>query len=244
MKHKKAIFFDLDGTLLPVDLDRMFEAYFVRLKKSELLAHISEDANEAFLIFNEAAAVMMKNEGRDFNDNIFFRHIEQRTGKGKSILEEPFNAFYATVFEGLSSMLAPSAGLQRRILDTVARKGYQTVLATMPVFPLAAAVSRLSWIGLGPEDFSYISHYQNSSFLKPHLRYYEEILSNTGLAGEDCIMVGNNTNEDMCAGDLGFGLFLVTGYEIGEYEPGMYQSGDLADLLAWAEALPEAEETQ
>jgi hypothetical protein len=37
---------------------------------------------------------------------------------------------------------------------------------------------------------------------------------------------------------------LVTGYEIGEYEPGKYPSGDLADLLAWAEALPEAEERQ
>ena len=244
MKNKKAIFFDLDGTLLPVDLDRMFEAYFICLKKSDLLARISENTDQAFSIFNEAAAVMMKNQGRDFNDIVFFEHIEQKTGKGKSSLEEPFNAFYAAVFEGLSGMIDPSAGLQRQILDTVIRKGYKTVLATMPVFPLAAAVSRLSWVGLGPEDFSYISHYQNSSFLKPHLRYYEEILSNTGLTGEDCIMVGNNTIEDMCAGDLGFGLFLVTGYEIGEYEPGMYPSGDLAALLAWAKALPDLEETQ
>ncbi len=244
MKHKKAVFFDLDGTLLPVNLDRMFEAYFVHLKKSELLTRISKDPDEAFLIFNGAADAMMQNEGRDFNDNVFFNYIEQRTGKEKKSLEEPFDAFYSTAFECLSGMIPPSAGLQRQIVDTVIEKGYKTVLATMPVFPLAAALSRLSLVGLGQEDFSYISHYQNARFLKPHPRYYEEILRNIGLEGEDCIMVGNNTKEDMCAGDLGFSLFLVTGYEIGEYEPGIYPSGDLAALLAWTRALPEAEETK
>jgi FMN phosphatase YigB (HAD superfamily) len=241
MKNKRAVFFDLDGTLLPVNLDRMFQAYFARLKESRVLALISGNEEEAFRVFNEAADVMMQNEGSDFNDNVFFAYIASRTGVGKPILEKPFDDFYTTVFEGLGGLLGQKSGLQRQILDTVRGKGYQTVLATMPVFPLPAAVSRLSWVGLGPEDFTYISHYKNSRFLKPHPGYYEEILANLGLTGEDCIMVGNNIKEDMGAARLGFDVFLVTGYEIGAYETGAFPDGDLAALLAWVRALPEAE---
>lgn len=241
MKNKKAVFFDLDGTLVPVHPDRMFQAYFVRLKKSKALSMISGNEEEAFHIFNEAADAMMKNEGSDFNDNVFFRHITSRTGIGKPVLEKPFDDFYKTVFEGMDGLLDPQKGLQRQILDTVREKGYQTVLATMPVFPLPAAVSRLSWVGLAPGDFSYISHYKNARFLKPHPGYYKEILQNLGLAGEQCIMVGNNVAEDMSAARLGFDVFLVTGYEIGEYEPDAFPNGDLTALLAWARALPQAE---
>jgi len=244
MKNKKAVFFDLDGTLLPVDFNRMFDAYFERLKKSDLLPMICTDTKKAFRIFNQAARAMVKNKGKDFNDNVFFEYIESKTGRGKSFLEKPFDDFYAAVFQGLGWMLDESGGLQRQVLDTVREKGYETVLATMPVFPLSAAISRLDWVGLAPGDFSYISHYQNSSFLKPHLRYYEEILINIGMRGEECIMVGNNVEEDMTARALGFDVFLVTGHEIGEYERGAYPSGDLAALLAWAQALPKAGEME
>ncbi len=241
MNHKKAVFFDLDGTLLPVDPDRMFKEYYVRLKKSELLSRISEDREFAFRVFDEAGYLTMENEGADYNDNVFFRHIESKTGRGKDLLEKPVYDFYAEVFEGLSWLLEPKGDLQRRIIDTVRAKGYRTVLATMPVFPLPAAVSRLSWAGLSPDDFSYISHLKNSRFLKPDPRYYEEILQNTGLKGEECVMVGNNIVEDMSAAALGFDVFFVTGFEVGTHDPGLYPGGSLETLLQWAHALPQAE---
>ena len=60
MMNKKAIFFDLDGTLLPVDLDTMFGAYFELLRKSEMIRLISGDPEEAFQIFNSAAREMIR----------------------------------------------------------------------------------------------------------------------------------------------------------------------------------------
>jgi FMN phosphatase YigB (HAD superfamily) len=242
MKNKKAIFFDLDGTLLPVNPDRMFKEYFVRLKKSELLSKIADDRDYAFRVFNKAGYAMMENDGSDFNDNVFFRYIEEKTGRGKEQLKGAVDEFYSQVFEGLSWLLEKKGNFQRQVLDTVREKGYRTVLATMPVFPLPAAVSRLKWAGLSLDDFSYVSHYENSRFLKPDPRYYEEILKKTGLEGQQCIMVGNNISEDMSAAALGFEVFLVTGFEIGTYEPGLYPGGGLSDLLDWARALPGAKE--
>lgn len=240
MKNKKAVFFDLDGTLLPVDLDRMFGAYFEILRKSEIMSLIAKDTEDAFRIFNEAAGIMMGNRGRDTNEDVFFAYIEKMTGKGKEIFSKPFDGFYTTVFDSLSGLVQKN-GIQRRIVNTVLAKGYKTVLATMPVFPLSAAVARLSWIGLYPHDFQYISHYGNSTYLKPHPEYYCEILRKMDLDGEDCIMVGNNIKEDMSAQNLGFDVFLVTGYEIGEFQRDEYKNGDLSALLKWADDLPGAE---
>lgn len=137
--------------------------------------------------------------------------------------------------------LVQKNGLQRKIINTVQKKGYKTVLATMPVFPLAAAVSRLRCVGLRPDDFHYISHLGNSTYLKPHPEYYCEILRKMDLDGKECIMVGNNIEEDMCAQSLGFDVFLVTGHEIGEFRRDDYKCGDLTALLEWACGLPRAE---
>ena len=63
-------------------------------------------------------------------------------------------------------------------------------------------------------------------------------MKNNGLKGEECIMVGNNILEDMSAAALGFDVFLVTGFEVGTHEPGLYPGGDLSALLAWVRALP------
>ena len=45
-------------------------------------------------------------------------------------------------------------------------------------------------------DFSYISTYENSSYCKPNIKYYEEIISKLNLKKEECLMIGNDTIED------------------------------------------------
>ncbi|MFW5991589.1 MAG: HAD family hydrolase [Halanaerobiaceae bacterium] len=51
-------------------------------------------------------------------------------------------------------------------------------------------------------------------YCKPHPGYYREILHKLSLTPEECIMVGNDVQEDMVAGDLGFKTYLVTDYLI------------------------------
>ena len=51
-----------------------------------------------------------------------------------------------------------------------------------------------------------------TAVLKPNPRYYADILAEIGLRGEDCLMVGNDTKEDLVAAELGFDTFLLEGY--------------------------------
>ncbi|MEI6101520.1 MAG: HAD family hydrolase [Eubacteriales bacterium] len=241
-KNKKAVFFDLDGTLIPVDLDRMFSTYWDFVRESDLIRLIDNNTEKAIGIFNSAAKEMMSSKGGRPNKLVFFEHIEKMTGRGKDYFEKYFDAFYASVFDSLGSMIEKN-DIQRKIVDTVRSKGYRTALATMPVFPVGAAVSRLSWVGLDPNDFEYISHWENSNFMKPHPGYYKEILQRMGLEGKDCIMVGNNVKEDMCARELGFDVFLVTGHEIGDYKKEDFMCGSLDELHHWAQNMPCAEES-
>ena len=46
--------------------------------------------------------------------------------------------------------------------------------------------------------------------MKPKLAYYAENVAACGLAGEDVLMVGNNTVEDLAIRGLGADAFLVT----------------------------------
>ena len=97
-------------------------------------------------------------------------------------------------------------------IDILKEKGYQLVVATNPVFPEIAVYERLGWAGLNPEDFSYITTYENSCFAKPNIDYYKFLLKMLDKDSEDCLMVGNDVHEDMVARNIGIDVFLIEGY--------------------------------
>ena len=84
------------------------------------------------------------------------------------------------------------------------------VLATNPIFPAIATQKRMSWAGFEPNDFELYTTFENSRFCKPNVAYYQDILDQLGLKAEECIMVGNDVNEDMVAQKLGMKVFLLT----------------------------------
>ena len=84
------------------------------------------------------------------------------------------------------------------------------VLATNPLFPRVATHSRIRWAGLEPQNFELVTTYENSRFCKPDLRYYEEILGKLQVQPGECLMVGNDADEDMVAERLGMRVFLLT----------------------------------
>ena len=117
--------------------------------------------------------------------------------------------------------------------------GLRTVLATNPLFPAIATHSRIRWAGLEPEDFSWVTTYENSSFCKPNPAYYREILDKLGLQPQECVMVGNDVGEDGAAAKLGLPVFLLTDCLI--QKPGTDASqmpkGSFSDLKNWLETL-------
>lgn len=81
----------------------------------------------------------------------------------------------------------------------------------------------------------WITTYENSSACKPTLRYYEEILERFALDPKQCLMVGNDVDEDMVAQKLGMHVFLLTNHLINRQnkEISNFPHGDFDDLLAF-----------
>ena len=90
-------------------------------------------------------------------------------------------------------------------------KGIRRILATNPLFPRIATESRTRWAGLETTDFEIITTYETSHYCKPNGKYFEEILALAGLTPTECIMVGNDVEEDMLpCSKLGMEVFLLS----------------------------------
>ena len=203
----KTILFDLDGTLLPMDQDLFLKAYFGGLVKA-LVPH-GYDGETIVKSIWAGTAAMVKNDGTRSNEAVFWDSFCSFFGPDARSDEPVFQNFYETVFQNVRESCGFDPRAAEAIRDIKA-KGYRVILATNPLFPPIATQSRVRWAGLETQDFELITTYDNSSFCKPNLRYYEEILSKCGLHPEECVMVGNDVAEDMVAAKLGMKVFLLT----------------------------------
>lgn len=203
----KAVLFDLDGTLLPMDQDQFVKAYFGRLAKH--LAPFGYEAEALISAIWAGTKSMVKNTGEVTNEEAFWRTFCEIFGE-KARMDEPhFAQFYATEFQKVQSVCGytPEAA---QTVHWIKEQGLRVSLATNPIFPAVATESRVRWAGLQPEEFEDYTTYENSCFCKPNLRYYEKILQKLKLQPEQCLMVGNDVDEDLVAGKLGMDVFLLT----------------------------------
>jgi FMN phosphatase YigB (HAD superfamily) len=70
----------------------------------------------------------------------------------------------------------------------------------------------MTWNDVFPEDFSYISTFENSSFAKPNPGYYKELIQKLSLVPEETIMIGNDVHEDGIAQTLGIDCYIITDF--------------------------------
>lgn len=224
------ILFDLDGTLLPMDQDTFAQAYI----KGLTLA--AESVGYSPMILSTAimagTAAMVKNNGEKTNEEAFWNILEGTYGESVRKDIHMFDEFYATDFQKIKDVCGfepKSAELIKYIKD----KGYRVVLATNPLFPKIATESRIRWAGLEPEDFEYYTVYDNSYHCKPNPEYYQDIIDKLKLNPEECLMVGNDVDEDMAAETLGMKVFLLTDSLINKHDKDLSQfpHGTFHDLL-------------
>ena len=232
----KAILFDLDGTLLPMDEEKFIKDYFAGLIK-KISPHGYEPDKLVSGVW-KATKSMMTNNGENFNEHVFWEDFSKIMGE--EILEHMplFEDFYNNDFD----LLSTSCGYNEKakvVVDRVKNMGYRVVLATNPVFPKAATEKRLKWVGLSPQDFELCTTYENTSYCKPNIKYYEHILNEIGCKAEECLMVGNNVTEDMIASTLGMKVFLLTDCLINREEKDIsnYHNGSYDDLIKYIESL-------
>ena len=228
----KAVLFDLDGTLLPMDQDVFVKAYFGGLAKK--LAPHGYDPKTLIDAIWQGTAAMVNNGGSCTNEEAFWNRFAALMGADVRKDEPIFDAFYRKEFQAVQQVCGFSEAAAQ-VVALVKEKGCMAVLATNPIFPAVATQSRIRWAGLQPEDFSLYTTYENSHHCKPNPAYYLEILEKLELKAEECIMVGNDVGEDMIAGQLGMEVFLLTDCLINKQNVDIAQfpNGGFPQLLAF-----------
>ena len=191
----RAVCFDLDGTLLPMDLEEFLQGYFGRLGR--YAAEQGEDAEAVMGAVGRSVKAMTSNDGARTNEELFWDFFAKAVGQRWEARDWPafFNDFYEGPFREVGALMTANPAAARAV-EALAAKGYPLALTTMPLFPRVAVEERLRWAGVDPALFNRITTFDNSRSAKPHLGYYAENLRALGVEGRDVLMVGNNTVED------------------------------------------------
>lgn len=234
------IMFDLDGTLLPMDQEAFIKVYFKNLIMHFAPKGISKD--ELIHGMTTGTNAMITNDGSTTNEERFWKTFQETMGTDALDMEPDFYKFYETGFQEAKNACNTSEHAARCI-KKLKDKNYTIVIATNPLFPPVATHSRIAWAGLNPDDFVHITTYDNSSFCKPNLGYYTEILETIGKTPEECLMVGNDVTEDMCVKDLGLDTYLITDCILNSKNLPIeeYKSGSFQDFEKFIDSLPVVE---
>ena len=232
----KAILFDLDGTLLPMDQEVFVRDYLGRM--AAFLAPHGYDPQSLIKAVWAGTGAMVKNDGKALNEDVFWYVFNSILGRDAKQDLALFEEFYRTEFQKAKD----SCGFNPAAVEAIRQikdMGYRLILATNPLFPAIATYSRARWAGLNPEDFELITTYENSRFCKPNPDYYREILGKIALDGSQCLMVGNDVGEDMIAGTLGMKTFLLTDCLINKTaeDISQYPNGSFPELLHYIRSL-------
>lgn len=236
----RAVLFDLDNTLLENPMSRFLPRYFGALQAftRTRLAH-SDRLLPALLAATRR--VVETAHPDQTNEQIVLAHLEQALESDRATLAPVFAAFYRDVYPTLAQVTRAQPLAPRWIQAAFTRFEY-VVIATNPLFPRVAIEQRLQWAGVPVSDWPYalVTTYENMRSAKPAAAYYDEIAVALGVAAADCLMVGDDWENDIApAAALGMQTFWLTdGAALPPTAVPVTSRGASADLLHWIEAQP------
>lgn len=240
-REYRAICFDLDGTLLPMDIDEFMQAYFGRI--AAFMAAHGCDAERFMAALKAGTKQMALHDGSRTNKEAFWDEFFVVYGEDDPAEQERLQQlsveFYDREFPHIGDGFQGDPAAARAVAK-LAAKGYPLVLTTMPMFPRRAVEHRLAWAGIDPAAFERITSYENSRAVKPKQTYYAENVAAMGVRGDEVLMVGNNTMEDMSFLDLGAHGYLVTDWLLDPigFDLDTIEHGSMADFEVWVDELP------
>lgn len=227
----KAVFFDLDGTLLPLNEEEFTKIYFGLLSKR--MIPLGYEPEELISVIWAGTKAMYKNDGTKTNEEVFWDVFKNHYGIEKYKDKEYIDEFYRNEFRKTKNTCDENP-LAIDIISFCKDNNLLVVLSTNPIFPKVGTMTRMSYIGLKEEDFDYITYYENSRYCKPNPMYFQELLSKFNLQPEDVIVFGNNTYEDgECAKRCGIKCFMVGDYVINSPETNtQFEHINMEDIIS------------
>ena len=235
MKYK-AILFDMDGTLVPMEMEAFTKTYFGLLAK-KLLSFGIETQTLIDAVWAGTGA-MVNNDGSCNNETAFWERFCVVTGLTREAVQPISDDFYRREFDEAKAATGENP-LAAEAIRTAAEKARHVVLATNPLFPMDGQITRMRWVGLTPEMFDLVTCYESDCYCKPNQKYYLSICDRLGVQPSECLMIGNDENEDMdSAASAGMDCYLVTDCVIPcEGKTWQGPRGSFADMIDFLKAL-------
>jgi len=236
----KGVLFDLDGTLLDIDIDGFLSDYFGAL--GPVVAGVLGDGVDSAVglraVIESTSAMVASHPGR-INRSVFNERFHQLTDVDLDLEEFalPFERFYAEVFPTLRKAIGPRDGA-REVVQTALNLGLQVAIATNPIFPLSAIRERMRWADVLDLPVHAVTSYENMHSTKPLPGYFSETAKLIGATTQSCLMVGDDRVLDMGAADVGMRTFYVGAPPV----PASDFTGNLRDLAALLPRLAEQDE--
>lgn len=235
MKYQ-AILFDMDGTLVPMEIHGFTKGYFQMLFRK--LAKYGLDPTQFGKNMWASVSAMVKNDGTVTNEDRFWQVFSQLTGTDKEVINADCLDFYGNEFQQARQFTGENP-LAAEAVHLAREKAEKVILATNPMFPMVGQQTRMGWVGLKPTDFELATSYEYERFCKPNPMYYTSICQRMGLNPAQCLMIGNDEYEDMYAGTkAGLNCWLVTDWMISSPEhPWNGPKGTFAETVEMLKSL-------
>ena len=207
----RAVLFDLDGTLLHVDTREFIEAYIRLLAK--WFASRVEPARFVRQLTEATQAMMDNRDPSRTNREVFARAFYGPLSLTEASAADHLAEFYAREYPMLQALTRSDPTARRAVVAALDR-GLQAVLATNPIFPETAIRQRMAWAGVADLPFARVTHYENSHSCKTHQEYFLEVCTAIDRRPAECLMVGNDTDDDVATRSVGMRSYLVTDHLI------------------------------
>lgn len=201
------ILFDLDGTLLDFDQKEFLKLYFEGIVKKFIPHGYQKDVviNALF----EGVKAMLENDGSATNEEVFWNRFNFFLPDQLYFFETEFLNYYQNEFNEIKRIVKDNKYAHLAV-EELKKKNYEIILATNPLFPKVATHTRIDWAGFKVEDFNLITTFEDSKFCKPNPLYYDEVLKKINKQPTECLMVGNDVEDDLVAEKLGIDTYLIT----------------------------------
>lgn len=207
----QAVFFDLDGTLVDVDMQAFVPAYLHRLTRR--LDAFAPPRRIAKILREIVVEMLTTDAGRQTMEQRLLKGLESRCGIRPQDYTEALEQFLQEDLAELEPLVTGHP-VARELVEACLARGWVPVLATNPIFPREVVEARLAWGGLADLPFALVTAYETARYCKPQPGYFRALMEELDLPPGACLMVGNDTEQDLSAGDLGVQTCLLTPWRI------------------------------
>lgn len=242
MAELKAVVFDMDDTLLSINLSAFIGVF--ALDESNLLAQAARKSTVSMFTAVASSMLALNNGEREQDDlrtnhRFFADTLEEHTGiplTDPAILDM-IEYYEREILPKKNDRLIsarPREGAHDAI-ECVLASGKRIALLTNPSFSRACIECRMGWGNMLDMPFELVTTWENATRCKPDAGYYAEALGKLGLAPEETLMVGNDPKRDFPSPDIG----LKTAYVGNGAQPHALWNGSMADFARDFDAIEE-----